>query len=109
MIKKTIFFFFFPTFLFAQQADSVALRYSKNIAAAAMSKNLHVIASDAFEGRETGKRGQKMAANYIANQFKAAGIPPYKDTTYFQTYPLNMLMPQPAEISINVKMALCKI
>lgn len=71
--------------------------------AAGMSKNLHVLASDDYEGRETGKKGQKMAAQYIAEQFKAAGIPPYKDDTYFQAYPLNMIMPAPAEVIINGK------
>jgi hypothetical protein len=105
LVKKQITFllFIFPISLFAQQADSVAMRYSKNITAAAMSKNLHVIASDAYEGRETGKKGQKMAADYIAAQFKAAGIPPYKENTYFQEFPLNIIMPQPAEVNINGK------
>ena len=72
-----------------------------------MSKNLHVLASDEYEGRETGKRGQKMAAAYIANQFKAAGIPPYKDSTYFQEFPLNVITPSPVEISVNGKPFTC--
>ncbi len=79
------------------------MRYSKNITAGVMSENLHVIASDAYEGRETGKRGQKMAAVYIAKLFKAAGIPPYKDTTYFQQFMLNIILPKPAEILIDGK------
>ncbi|MGZ3899473.1 MAG: M28 family peptidase, partial [Bacteroidia bacterium] len=74
-IKTTLFLFLFPILLFGQQKDTIAIRYSKNITAADMSKNLHVLASDEYEGRETGKKGQKMAAEYIANQFKAAGIP----------------------------------
>ncbi len=68
-----------------------------------MSKNLHVLASDEYEGRETGRRGQKMAAAYIAAQFKAAGIPPYIDTTYYQVFPLKTILPQPAEVTINGK------
>ncbi len=51
-----------------------------------MSKDLHVLASDEYEGRETGKQGQKMAATYIAGQFKASGIPPYKEQTYYQPF-----------------------
>ncbi|MCW3103515.1 MAG: peptidase [Bacteroidetes bacterium] len=100
MIKKTILLLLFPTILSAQK-DTIALRYSQNISAAGMSKNLHVLASDEYEGRETGKKGQKMAAEYIAAQFKAAGIPPYKENTYFQHYPLNLILPAPAEVSIN--------
>jgi len=102
MIKRTILLLLFPAILSAQK-DTLALRYSQHISAAGMSKNLHVLASDEYEGRETGKKGQKMAADYIAAQFKAAGIPPYKDDTYFQHYPLNLIMPAPAEVSINGK------
>ncbi len=88
--------------LFAQQ-DTTAVRYSKSITAPDMSKNLHVLASDEYEGRETGKKGQKLAAEYIANQFKVAGIPPYKDGTYFQQFSLNLMMPAPAEVFIKGK------
>jgi hypothetical protein len=102
-LGRGFFLFMFPTILFAQEKDTVAIRYSKNISAADMSKNLHVLASDEYEGRETGKKGQKMAAEYIAKQFKESGIPPYKDNTYFQQFPLNVIMPSPAEISINGK------
>jgi hypothetical protein len=83
--------------------NPTALNYSENVTAVKMSKNLHVLASDEYEGRETGKKGQKMAADYIAAQFKAAGIPPYKNNSYFQTYPLNMIMPAPAEITVKGK------
>lgn len=68
-----------------------------------MSKNLHVLASDEYEGRETGMKGQKMAADYIANQFKSFGIPALKNDSYFQTYPLNMILPVPADITIDGK------
>lgn len=83
--------------------DSIAEHYSKSISQENMSKNLHVLASDAYEGRETGKKGQKMAAAYIAQQFKSAGIPPYKDTTYYQEFRLNVILPKPAEVRVNGK------
>ena len=102
-IKKTILLLLFPITFFAQQKDTTAIRYSKVIMAADLKTRLTIIASDAFEGRETGKRGQKMAADYIQTQFKGFGIPPYKDSTYFQTYPLNMMMPVQADININDK------
>ena len=101
--KKIVIVLLLPTFLFAQEKDSVAIRFSKYITAEGMSKNLHVIASDEYEGRETGKKGQKMAAEYISNQFEDAGILPYKDKTYYQQYPLNIVKPMPAEITINGK------
>lgn len=104
LLKSSIFcFLLFPAFLFSQQKDSVAVRYAKNISTDNMSKNLHVLASDEYEGRETGKRGQKMAAEYIANQFKIAGIPPYNGKSYYQEFMLNLIVPEPAEISVGGK------
>ncbi|GAA4378319.1 M28 family peptidase [Hymenobacter koreensis] len=37
-------------------------------------QHLSVLASDKFEGRETGEPGQKLAAEYISQQFKAMGL-----------------------------------
>ncbi len=46
---------------------------------------LYVLASDSLQGRETGQLGQQKAAQFIAEQFKAAGIPPKADkNSYFQ-------------------------
>ena len=42
---------------------------AQTITAEDLSKHLHVLASDAYEGRETGKKGQKMAAEYISQVF----------------------------------------
>ena len=103
MKKQILVYFFISSKLFAQQQDSIAIRYSKNITANNLSKDLHIIASDKFEGRETGKKGQKMAAEYIAKQFIAAGIPPYKENTYYQEFLLNEILPTPAEVSIDGK------
>ncbi len=86
--------------MFAQ--DSAAIRYSTSITSGGMSKNLHVLASDEYEGRETGKKGQKMAAEYIANQFNAAGIPSINGT-YYQQFPLNVIQPSMAEVSLKGK------
>lgn len=103
MKKQVLVFFLIASRLFAQQQDSVAVRYSKVITVKSLSKNLNIIASDKYQGRETGKKGQKMAAKYIAKQFKLAGIPPYKEQTYFQQFLLNVVSAKPAEISINGK------
>tara|TARA_Y100001934_G_C12344265_1_gene771918 strand:- start:633 stop:2360 length:1728 start_codon:yes stop_codon:yes gene_type:complete len=51
-------------------------------------QHVAVLASDAFEGREVGERGEEMAAQYIANYFSKIGIPPYKNNTYFQEFNL---------------------
>jgi len=103
MFRKSTILLLFPLSLFAQQKDTIAERYSHIITADHMSKNLHVLASDEYEGRETGQKGQKMAAEYIASQFRSAGIKPYKDDTYYQEFPLNLVLPAPAAISVQGK------
>ncbi len=59
--------------------------FGKTINAADMQELITVLASDSLEGRETGEPGQQKAAEYIARQIKAAGIPPKSErNTYFQ-------------------------
>ena len=62
------------------------IKFSKTIVAEDLRKHLSILASDSLEGRESGKKGQKMAAEYIMNHFKQIGIPPYKRKTYFQKF-----------------------
>ena len=50
-----------------------------------LKNHLSILASDAYEGRETGTPGQKKAAAYIADQFKAYGLPTVgEQNTYYQ-------------------------
>jgi hypothetical protein len=58
------------------QVDNIALRYAEVISIEDLRSDLTFLASDALEGRDTGKKGQKMAAAYIREQFKQYGIPP---------------------------------
>ena len=62
------------------------IRFSKTIKTKDLERHLKVLASDSLEGRETGKRGQKRAAEYIRNHFINTGIPPYKGNKYFQKF-----------------------
>jgi hypothetical protein len=48
--------------------------YSELVTAARLHDHLQVLASDDFQGRETGEPGQHKAAAYIAEQFKTAGL-----------------------------------
>ena len=59
MLKKIIALALLFTFCihhsFAQQ-DSIAIKYAATITQADLSKHLHIIASDEYGGRETGKK-----------------------------------------------------
>ena len=73
---------FFPAILLGQNN----LKYAETIKTEEIEKHIKILASDSLEGRETGKKGQKLAADYIMNHFKKIGIPPYKGKTYYQKF-----------------------
>lgn len=52
------------------------------------SKHLHIIASDDFEGRETGQPGAEKAAAYIADEFEKIGLSGPINGAYFQSVDL---------------------
>tara|TARA_B100001059_G_scaffold106713_2_gene106376 strand:+ start:3587 stop:4621 length:1035 start_codon:yes stop_codon:yes gene_type:complete len=87
---KKLLFLLLPLGLFAQvdifSDDTLKLKYANSISVDDLQTYINVLANDSLEGRETGKSGQKMAANYIANFFKEIGIPPYKYNSYFQKF-----------------------
>lgn len=51
----------------------------------ALTAHVSFLASDLLEGRETPSRGLDIAAEYIASEFRRAGLEPLSDGTYFQT------------------------
>ncbi|MEZ0611114.1 M28 family peptidase [Fibrella sp. WM1] len=56
--------------------SSAATTYGQTVSAADLEKHLRILAADDMEGRETGTRGQKKAAAYIAGQFAQFGLKP---------------------------------
>ena len=82
MKKKFSLILFFPFFLFAQEN----IKFSETIIIEDLKRHLNILASDSLEGRETGEKGQKMAADYIMNHFKDIGIPPYNKKSYYQKF-----------------------
>jgi hypothetical protein len=51
-----------------------SVKYAELVTAERLRTHLAVLASDEYEGRETGMKGQHMAAAYVAEQFKNAGL-----------------------------------
>jgi Zn-dependent M28 family amino/carboxypeptidase len=55
----------------------------------ALLSHIKILASDEFEGRAPGSKGEELSIKYIADQFKAAGLKPGNpDGSYFQEVPL---------------------
>src|SRR5882762_10438316 len=55
------------------------------ISAQSLQGHIWFLASDLLEGRDTPSRGLDIAAEYIAAQFRRAGLKPVGDDGYFQT------------------------
>ncbi|MFD0795769.1 M28 family peptidase [Mucilaginibacter litoreus] len=75
--------------------NPTAIKYANLISAADAKKHLSILASDEFEGRETGKPGAEKAANYIAAEFKRLGLQAPVNGSYFLNVPLS-------ETSVNI-------
>jgi len=84
------------------QKDSASV-YGNTILAADLKKHLEIIASDEYEGRETGRKGQKMAAKYIVNHFKSIGVPGGNKGEYYQQFPLIIQYTGGTDITVNDK------
>src|ERR1700754_1725886 len=74
-------------------------KYAKYITAEDARKHLSILASDEYEGRETGKPGAEKAANYIAGEFKKLGLQAPVNGSYFLDIPL-------VENSIRISLAI---
>ncbi len=66
-----------------------------SISAASLRGNLSFLASDALGGRATPSQGQNIAAEYIAAQFRRAGLKAVGNDGYFQTCTQEVLEPNP--------------
>ncbi len=81
------------------QQNSTALRYASTITVSDLKDNLSIIASDALEGRNTGSRGQKMAAAFISNHFQQLGLKPPVNGSFYQ--PLELYAVRPSEVFLK--------
>ena len=72
------------------QAD-LSAKYSKSITSKELKELLYVYASDYFEGRDTGERGQKIAVDFLRNYYQKQNIEAAINTkNYFQEMILNI-------------------
>ena len=100
MINKIIYVFFVLSFTscsvlkpdsyMLKSSHGTALEYINSISSTFLEKHLSVLASDEFEGRETTKKGQKLAAAYLKNFLVEMNIKSAYDSTYFQQFPVDV-------------------
>lgn len=76
--------------------------YAETITEDELKEHLYIYASDEFEGRETGKPGQKKAIEYLKKQYENLGVPAAQgDGNYFQKVPLEIGKVPVGSITIN--------
>lgn len=85
MLKK-----YFPIYILfmafgVQAQEDLSLKYANTITRDDLKKHVIILASDLYEGRETGEPGNDLAADYIAEAFSSIDIAPLEQTeNYFQ-------------------------
>src|SRR5579883_1146588 len=90
----------------ADQAIPAAVRLAlESVSERSLQGNLTFLASDLLEGRDTPSRGQDIAAEYIAAQFRKAGLEPAVQGSYFQTAAFTQAEPDLAGFQMTVKLA----
>src|SRR3954470_13448128 len=77
------------TFAFAAEPSAVPKTAADAITAADLLKHIKVLASDEFEGRAPGSKGEELSVKYISERFKALGLKPGNPNgSYTQEVPL---------------------
>lgn len=95
----------------AFEDPAMVRRYQQNITPESLAARLYFLASDMFEGRETTTRGQKLAADYLASQYRRMGLipkgtvktdDPFALKSYFQPFKLYKRDAKRAELEVNI-------
>jgi len=88
MLKKSLFLSLLIPVALSAQSDFSSVtseELAATIQAAEMKAHLDILASDEYEGRETGTAGQKKAAAYISSYFYTLGLPAVgENNSYYQ-------------------------
>ena len=85
-MKNTLFFLIF----FTQVVAAQRLKKSDKIIIDNLHNEIGYLASDKLEGRRTGTPGEKLAYEYLSDQFKKLGLSPKGDNnTYVQSFEIN--------------------
>lgn len=86
------------------QKNDVAMQYAATITEEDLYDDLSILASDALEGRDTGERGQKMAAAFIREHFRRLGLEAPVDINGGKSYyqPITLYSSKPGASTLTV-------
>jgi hypothetical protein len=89
----------------AAQTISLYQQISDHLTANSLIADVSFLASDALEGRDTPSKGLDIAAEYIAAQFRRAGLEPAGDDGYFQTAPFASVTPNAEGLEFTLEVS----
>lgn len=78
--------FFLPALLIGFSLHAQKIKKSDRPVLANLQKHIEFLASDKLEGRRTGTEGEKLAMEYISNQFKEIGLVAKGSKEYYQPF-----------------------
>jgi hypothetical protein len=79
----------------AAQTPNLQQHIADRLTAGGLQADVSFLASDALEGRGTPSPGLEIAGEFIAAQFRRAGLEPAGGDGYFQNAPYNQVTPNP--------------
>ena len=84
--------------------DSIkVIKYANTITSKELKTHLYTFASNKFEGREVGTKGQKLAAKFLKDYYITKGIPsPFGNNNYYQFIPGSYFLKEGINASENV-------
>jgi hypothetical protein len=94
---------FLAAALAAIAAVGAAAQVKPKVAINDLKAAVSFLASDALEGRGTPSKGLDIAAEYIASEFRRAGLEPAGDDGYFQTASYQSVTPNPDGLELTLE------
>ncbi len=91
--------------LAAQGQPPLAQRIAARLRPNDLKADVSFLASDALQGRATPSPGLEIAAEYIAAQFRRAGLEPVGDDGYFQSAAFQSVKPNPEGLEFTLDTA----
>ena len=91
-----------PTVIQKETNEKTVIDYAASITQDDLKKLVYTLASNEFEGRKTGEKGQKLAAEYIANYYKERAIDPAITDDYMQQIPMEYFRGRSKDTAANV-------
>ncbi len=83
--------------------DTIKSKFASRIVTSELDTKVYILASDVFEGRETGEKGQKLAASYIVDYYEHIGLlAPEGFDNYLQEIPKEFFKEKSKSASENV-------